>query len=89
MGKRSRLWYAIPILFGLPVAIGFFIAWKVGFILKKDTSDFPLKFLILGAVISGITWTLKVVEIGLVQRFVQRQLPDIIFDTVPIYSLLT
>lgn len=89
MGKRSRLWYAIPILFGLPVAIGFFFFWHFGIIFKKDRSDFPLKFLILGAIISGITWTLKVVEIGLVQRFVQRQLPDIIFDTVPIYSLLT
>lgn len=89
MGKRSRLWYAIPILFGLPVAIGFFIAWKVGFILKKDTSDFPLKFLILGAIISGVTWTFQIVEFGLVQR-AQQNLPDIIIDNaVPLYSLLT
>ena len=89
MAQRSKLWYAIPIIFGLPMSFGFFIAWKVGFILKKDTSDFPLKFLILGAVVSGITLTLRIVEFGLAQRMAQN-LPDIIIDTVvPLYSFLT
>jgi hypothetical protein len=88
MAKRSRLWYAIPILFGLPASFGFFIAWKVGFILKKDTSDFPLKFLILGAVVSGITWTLQIIEFSLAQRDIIYNAPDIIIDTSPVLSLI-
>lgn len=89
MGKRSRLWYALPILFGLPISLGFYVGWRFGFILKKDRSDFPLKFLILGAVVSGITWTLQIVEFGLLQRNNMYNAPDIVITSSPLFSLLT
>ncbi len=86
---RSKLWYILPIFFGIAGGIGAWIMLRVGFLVKKDNTDFPFKLLVLGLIVSGITWTIQVVWFGLEQRMAQS-LPDIIIDTtVPLYSFLT
>lgn len=94
MGKRSKLWYILPLFFGLGGGTTAWFMLKFGILVKKESgkffsfTDFPFRLWVLGVIVSVIFWTLQIVEFGLAQR-AQQQLPDIILDTIPVYSLLT
>ncbi len=78
MGKRSKLWYILPLFFGLGGGTTAWFMLKFGILVKKESgkffsfTDFPFRLWVLGVIVSVIFWTLQIVEFGLAQRAVMN-----------------